>query len=45
MLAVTTLAGAVEAVHAFDFGVLDDRLRRARELADDLMNQIGQTPR
>jgi len=45
LLAVSTLAGAVEAVHAFDFGVLDDRLRQARERADALMTEIGKSPR
>lgn len=45
LLAVETLARAVEAVHAFDFRAMDDRVRQARERADDLMSQIGKTPR
>ena len=45
MLAVTTLAGAVEAVHAFDFRTMDDWVRQARERADDLIRQLTPAPR
>ena len=43
LLAVETLAGAVEAVHAFDFRAMDDRVRQARERADQLVVEIGKT--